>query len=344
MRKALFTGVRKFEIQDVPIPVPDPDQILIRNAVCGVCGTDVHIYHGEPGSADVSPPIVLGHEYAGIVEKVGTDVIGFKVGDHVTVDPNIYCGVCRFCRDGKKQLCENMRAIGVTQDGGFAEYSVVPASQAILLDRGLDLETGCMTEPLACCLHGVDLAEIRAGDTVRVIGGGAIGLLMVQLAKLSGASKVILSELVAFRRSIAEELGADGSFDPLTQKPIEQIKRLTGKDGVNIVIECVGKTSATRQAFEAAAKGATILLFSVPSVDATFDLPLFDVFKKELVVKGSFVNPDTHVRAVELLVSGKIKVASLFSHRFGLNEMDKAIRMQMSAESIKVLVIPELDH
>lgn len=344
MRKAFFMGKQKFEVQDVSMPIPGSGELLIRNGACGVCGTDVHIYQGEPGSAEVSPPVVLGHEYAGIVEEVGANVSDFRVGDRVTIDPNIYCGICRFCRDGKKQLCENMRAIGVTQNGGFAEYSVVPASQAFLLDSGLDLEAGAMAEPLACCIHGIDLAGIHAGNTVLVIGGGAIGLLMVQLAKLSGAAKVILSEPIAFRRSIAEDLGADVCFDPLTQNPVEQVKVITGKEGVDIVIECVGKASATKQAFDAAAKGATILLFSVPSVDATYNLSLFDIFKKELVVKGSFVNPDTHARAVELLRSGKIQTAPLITHRFGLDDMEDAIQMQMSAESIKVLIVPGLSH
>lgn len=340
MKKMFFMGEEKFQLQQVPMPVPGPDELLVRNAACGVCGTDIHIFHGEPGSAEVVPPVVLGHEYSGVVEETGKNVTGFKKGDHITVDPNIYCGVCRFCRGGKKQMCESMEAIGVTRDGGFAEYSVIPASQAFLLNKDLDLEAGAMAEPLACCIHGIDLANIRAGDTVLVIGGGAIGLLMVQLAKLSGASKVLLSEPVAFRRQLGEQLGADASFDPISKNPAEEIQRLTGLQGVDVVIECVGKTAATKQAFETAAKGATVLLFSVPSVEATYQLPLFEVFKKELVIKGSFVNPDTHARAVELLNSGKVQVKPLFTHRFPLEEVEKAIEMQQSAESVKVLVIP----
>jgi 2-desacetyl-2-hydroxyethyl bacteriochlorophyllide A dehydrogenase len=340
MRKAFFIENEKFEVQEAPIPEPEAGELLIQNKACGVCGTDIHIYHGEPGSADVTPPVVLGHEYAGIIQKVGEGVSGFQVGDHVTIDPNIYCGVCRYCRDGKKQMCENMKAIGVTQDGGFAEYSIIPASQAFLLPSELDLEMGAMAEPLACCIHGIDQAQIKTGDTVVIIGGGAIGLLLLQLARLSGASQVILSEPVELRQEIAKKLGADATFDPMKKDPAEEVKKLTGKDGADVVIECVGKTVATKQAFEMAAKGATILLFSVPSVDATFDLPLFDVFKKELVIKGSFVNPDTHARAVDLLRSGKIQIVPLITHRFGLDEMDQAIKMQMSAQSIKVLVKP----
>lgn len=341
MRKVSFMGKKSFKLQEISTPTPGPGELLIRNAACGVCGTDVHIYYGEPGSAEVKPPVVLGHEYAGIVEAVGPDVSAFRIGDHVTIDPNMYCGVCRYCRDGKKQLCEEMQAIGVTQDGGFATHSVVPAAQAYQLHKDLPLESGAMAEPLACCIHGIDSAAIRSGDTVLVIGGGTIGLLMLQLAKLAGAAQVILSEPVSLRRDIALSLGANACIDPVNENPAQRIKELTGKDGADIVIECAGNTSATRQAFEAAAKGATLLLFSVPTVDASYSLSLFDVYKKELTIKGSFINPDTHARAVALLESGRIQIAPLITHRFPLDHMDEAIQTQMGSDSIKVLVIAD---
>lgn len=341
MRKVSFMGKKSFKLQEISTPTPGPGELLIRNAACGVCGTDVHIYYGEPGSAEVKPPVVLGHEYAGIVEAVGPDVSVFRIGDHVTIDPNMYCGVCRYCRDGKKQLCEEMQAIGVTQDGGFATHSVVPAAQAYQLHKDLPLESGAMAEPLACCIHGIDSAAIRSGDTVLVIGGGTIGLLMLQLAKLAGAAQVILSEPVSLRRDIALSLGANACIDPVNENPAQRIKELTGKDGADIVIECAGNTSATRQAFEAAAKGATLLLFSVPTVDASYSLSLFDVYKKELTIKGSFINPDTHARAVALLESGRIQIAPLITHRFPLDHMDEAIQTQMGSDSIKVLVIAD---
>lgn len=341
MKSAYFLGNKEFEIRAESLPVPGANEILIRNMACGVCGTDIHIYHGEPGSADVCPPIVLGHEYSGIVEKTGPGVSAFKAGDRVTVDPNIYCGVCRYCRSGKKQMCEHMEAIGVTRNGGFAQYSIVPAAQAFLLNSDISFEAGAMTEPLACCIHGIDLAGIRAGDRVLVIGGGAIGLLMVQLARLAGASQVILSEPVEMRRDVAVALGADLTFDPLRCDPAEQIRQLTGVDGAAVVIECVGKPAAVKQAFDCAAKRATILLFGVPSVDTVFNIKLYDIFKKELTIKGSFVNPDTHERAAELINSGKILIEPLITHRYGLEDVELAIKTQMSMDSIKVIISTE---
>lgn len=337
MKASRFLGNKTFAVTDLPTPHAGPGELVLRNQVCGVCGTDVHIYHGEPGSADVNPPVVLGHEYSGEVVEVGEGVTGFAVGDHVTVDPNIYCGHCAYCQNGKKQLCPSMEAIGVTRDGGFAQYSRIPASQAFKLEPTVPWEAAAMAEPLACCLHGIDLAGIQVGDKVCVVGGGAIGLLMVQLAKLSGASQIVLSEPNEKRRQVGLQLGANAAIDPTRPDAQEAFAQVLG-GGANVVIECVGNVPAVKSAFQFAGKGATVLLFSVPKVDATFDLPLFDVYKKELTIKGSFVNPDTHARAVALINSGKVDFDPIITHRFTLDQLPEAIAMQMSDASIKVVV------
>lgn len=337
MKASRFLGNKTFAVTDLPTPHAGPGELVLRNQVCGVCGTDVHIYYGEPGSADVNPPVVLGHEYSGEVVEVGEGVTGFAVGDHVTVDPNIYCGHCAYCQNGKKQLCPSMEAIGVTRDGGFAQYSRIPASQAFKLEPTVPWEAAAMAEPLACCLHGIDLAGIQVGDKVCVVGGGAIGLLMVQLAKLSGASQIVLSEPNEKRRQVGLQLGANAAIDPTRPDAQEAFAQVLG-GGANVVIECVGNVPAVKSAFQFAGKGATVLLFSVPKVDATFDLPLFDVYKKELTIKGSFVNPDTHARAVALINSGKVDFDPIITHRFTLDQLPEAIAMQMSDASIKVVV------
>ena len=337
MKASRFLGNKTFAVTDLPTPHAGPGELVLRNQVCGVCGTDVHIYHGEPGSADVNPPVVLGHEYSGEVVEVGEGVTGFAVGDHVTVDPNIYCGHCAYCQNGKKQLCPSMEAIGVTRDGGFAQYSLIPAAQAFKLEPTVPWEAAAMAEPLACCLHGIDLAGIQVGDKVCVVGGGAIGLLMVQLAKLSGASQIVLSEPNEKRRQVGLQLGANAAIDPTRPDAQEAFAQVLD-GGANVVIECVGNVPAVKSAFQFAGKGATVLLFSVPKVDATFDLPLFDVYKKELTIKGSFVNPDTHARAVALINSGKVDFGPIITHRFTLDQLPEAIAMQMSDASIKVVV------
>lgn len=340
MHGTYFMGNKCFETDEMIFAAPDAGEVLVRVGACGVCGTDVHIYHGEKGSADVNPPVVLGHEFSGVIEAVGEGVTALKIGDHVTIDPNIYCGQCHFCRIGKKQLCENLLAIGVTCDGGFAEYCMCPEEQCFLLKSGVPFAHGAMAEPLACCLHGIDRAEIRHGDTVCVIGGGAIGLIIVQLAKLAGASEVILSEPVEVRRTIGLQVGADHVVDPINEDLLAKIKEFTGTDGVDVVIECVGRLAATKQAVDSAKRGATVLLFSVPSPEAVFGLPLMEVYKKELTIRGSFINPDTQQRAVDMINSGKLLLDPIITHSFPLEQVEDAIYMQVSNESIKVIVTP----
>ena len=345
MRGAFFLGAnqeKKFEIRGMDFPeVLGPHQVLVKNMACGVCGTDVHIYHGEKGSAEVTPPVVLGHEYSGIVEAVGSGVTKLKPGDHVAIDPNMYCGTCRPCRMGRKQNCEHLFALGVNVNGGFAEYSLCPEAQCYRIREDVSFDVAAMAEPLACVVHGIDQAAIRPGQTVLVIGGGTIGLLMVQMAKLSGAAQVLLSEPVEMRREIGLRLGADFAIDPIHESVPEKIAELTGLHGTDVIIECVGRPFAVTQALDAAGPGCRILLFSVPGVDSKVELPLFDIYKKELTILGSMINPDTHQRAVNLINSGALRIQELITHSFTLDGMEKAIKTQMSAESIKVMVHPQ---
>lgn len=340
MKAAYFLGPETIETRDVPVPVPGMGQVLIRVAACGVCGTDVHIYHGDKGSAAVTPPVILGHELAGVVEQTGPGVTALRPGDHVTVDPNIYCGKCRYCRAGKKHLCENLFAVGVNRDGGFAEYCAVPESQCYPLAKDVPLRYGAMTEPLACCLHGIDRARITPGSTVLVVGGGAIGLLLLQLARLSGAARVVVSEPVAMRREAALRLGADAVIDPAREDLPARLEQELGEPGADVIIECAGMPAAVRQAFQAAKRGAVLLLFSVPQPGSTYTLPLEDVYQKELTILGSFINPDTHGRAAALINSGVIDLEPVITHTYPVERLDDAIRMQMSAQSLKVIVEP----
>ncbi|MCR4656677.1 MAG: zinc-dependent alcohol dehydrogenase family protein [Lachnospiraceae bacterium] len=335
-----FLGNGSFEVREIPERELLKDEVLVKVAACGICGTDVHIFHGDKGSAEVNPPVILGHELSGTVEQTGRGVTSVRVGDHVTVDPNIYCGKCHYCKIGKKQQCTGLEAIGVTMNGGFADYCYVPETQCHVLPPQVSLRAGAMAEPLACCLHGTDLAGIRAGDSVCVIGGGAIGLMMVQLAKLSGAASVILSEPVEMRRKIGLDVGADYAVDPL-DKPIgKQIEDILSAKGADVVIECAGNTAATKQAFEAADDGGTVLLFSVPKAGSSYSLSLEQVFQKELKIIGSRINPDTHGRAVALINSGKVSFDKLITHSYKIGQLREAIIKQTENDSIKVVIEP----
>lgn len=338
---AYFLGNQTIETRPLVLPEPGEGQVLVKVCACGVCGTDVHIYHGGKGSADVTPPVILGHEFSGRIVKLGSGVTGLEEGQLITVDPNIYCGKCRPCRQGQKQMCHHMRAVGVNMDGGFADYCLVPYAQCVPVPEGTDPEVAALAEPLACCLHGIDRAGIRPGENVLVIGGGTIGQIMLQLARLAGAAKVVLSEPVVARRELAVRLGADGAIDPIHENLNQRLSELLSKDGADVVIECVGSPRTSGQAIDAAAGCGRVLLFGVPDPEAVLQTKMHPIFQKELTIMGSFVNPDTHSRAVALLSSGQMKLKELITHRFPVSQLESAIQMQVSAESIKVLVKPE---
>ena len=339
MTGAYFLGNQQIEIRQLPEMEPGEGQVLLKVCACGVCGTDVHIYEGGKGSAEVKPPVILGHEFSGFIEKIGPGVEGLKVGQLVTVDPNIYCGKCLPCRQGQKQMCHHMGAVGVNMDGGFADYCLAPYAQCVVVPENTDPELAAMAEPLACCLHGIDRAGIRPGENVLVIGGGTIGQIMLQLARLAGAAKVVLSEPVAKRRELAVELGADAAIDPLNENLNERLYEILGSEGADVVIECVGNPRTSAQAIDAAARCGRILLFGVPHPEAILQTKMHPIFQKELTIMGSFVNPDTQSRAVALLASGQLKIKPLITHRYPIAQLEDAIKMQTSAESIKVLVV-----
>ncbi|RVK90519.1 iditol 2-dehydrogenase, partial [Sinorhizobium meliloti] len=218
MKAVRLESVGNISVRNVGIPEPGPDDLLVKVEACGICGTDRHLLHGEFPS---TPPVTLGHEFCGIVVEAGSAVRDIAPGARITGDPNISCGRCPQCQAGRVNLCRNLRAIGIHRDGGFAEYVLVPRKQAFEIPLTLDPVHGAFCEPLACCLHGVDLSGIKAGSTVAILGGGVIGLLTVQLARLAGATTVILSTRQATKRRLAEEVGATATVDPSAGDVVE---------------------------------------------------------------------------------------------------------------------------
>lgn len=320
MKSSVFYSKHTMKIEERPIPEPGVNDVIINVKACGICGTDVHIYEGDKGSADVTKPTVLGHEFSGIITAVGSGVSRLKVGDRVTVDPNWYCGNCTPCRDGVVHYCENMLSYGVTLDGGFAEYCAVNEKVVYKLGEHTTYEQGAMVEPLGCCLHGIDMCEIKAGDKVVVIGGGMIGLIMVQLARLEGASKVALLEPVAGKREVGMKMGADVCIDPLTTDANQALKA-AGFDRVNVVIECVGHPKTIEQAIAIAGYKSIVMMFGLTKPDETIPVKPFELFKKEIVLKSSFINPCTHQRALDLIDSGRIDVSTMIYDVCGLGEL-----------------------
>jgi L-iditol 2-dehydrogenase len=339
MKAMRLESIGNLFVRDVEKPAPGPDDLLVKVEACGICGTDRHLLHGEFPSM---PPVTLGHEFCGIVEAMGTEVKGFKLGDRITGDPNISCGRCPQCMAGRVNLCRNLRAIGIHRDGGFADYVIVPQKQAFTIPLELKSTHGAFCEPLACCLHGIDVAEIKAGSSVVVLGGGVIGLLTVQLARLAGATTVILSTRQAAKRKLAEELGATASVDPSSSDIIAEIAGPDGlvPGGVDVVIECAGVADTVKQTTRLAKAGGTVVILGVMAQGEKVELEPFDILFRELRVLGSFINPFVHRRAADLVASGAIEVDRLISRRITLDEAPEVIRNPPAPGEVKVLVIP----
>jgi len=332
---ALYDG-QSDQLQLVQKDVLEPGigEILLKVAACGICGTDVKILQGESHS---SPPVITGHEFCGIIEEVGPRVDNVQVGEFVAVDPNIYCGQCSFCREGKINLCRNLQALGVDIDGGFAEYCVAPAKQCYPLPGDLPVETAVLTEPLSCAIYGNQLAEIHPGDQVLIIGGGIIGHMMVQLARISGASSIIATDPDAERQKQLKSLGVNLTVDPTENDAEEKILDYT-HGGAERVIECVGSIPTVEQSIRLARDGGIVVFFGVSPKDATAQISPYELYKRDLTLRGSFLNPFTFQKAARLISSGRIDFSSLDIARFSLNEINRAIEHQRARRNLKTFI------
>lgn len=319
MKAAVYHGPQDLRVEEVPVRELKDNEVKIQVKYCGICGTDIHIFHGDGGCCDVTPPLVPGHEFSGVVAEVGSKVKTVKVGDRVTGDPNDMCGECYFCKSGMQHFCKNNIGVGTTVDGGFAEYVIMRKKQVYKVSDDLSFIEAAMTEPISCCLHGIDLCNIKAGDTVLVIGGGPIGMIMMQLAKNAGASKVIMSEPVEEKREQALKLGATKTIDPLH----EDVEAVLAEycENVNVVIECVGNVHTQADAVRFAGKGATIMYFGLAAPEESFPIRPDDIFKKELHITSSYINPYSFERAIQILESGTVELESLITNVVPLDDI-----------------------
>jgi 2-desacetyl-2-hydroxyethyl bacteriochlorophyllide A dehydrogenase len=326
MKALRFHGAGDLRLEELPLPDPGRGEVRIRPQAVGICGTDAHIFRGEFPSA---APVVLGHEAGGVVDAMGANVAGLREGDLVTLQPNTFCGVCRFCRGGREHLCERMRAYGVHMNGGFAEAMVADARNVYRLPEGIGARIGCFAEPLACCVHGMDRLGVRSGASVLVIGAGAVGLMLTRLARLAGAGRITVSEPDEGRRAAAMEFGADGATAP---------DALDGE--FDYAIDAVGSRPTFEQAVARAARGGAVLVFGVAPAHAAATVSPYDIFARELTIVGSLINPYTHGRAVELLP--QMGLERLKVKTFPLAQYTEAFEAQARpAGAVKIVFLPQ---
>lgn len=335
MKAVRLEAVGSLFTRELALPVPGPDDLLVRVEASGICGTDRHLFHGE---FPCKPPVTLGHEFSGIVEKTGSSVSGFALGDRITGDPNIACGRCAYCHASKVNLCRNLQAIGIHRDGGLADYVIVPQKQAHPLPASPDPAFGAFCEPLACCIHGTDVAQIQPGSTVLVLGGGVIGLLTVQLAKLAGAN-VILATRNRMKRELALRLGASAVIDPSKTDIQAEMTSLT-QGGADVVMECAGVIETVEQAPRLARRGGTVVIVGVLAQGLKVEYEPFDLLFREVKIMTSFLNPFTHRRAAELIAGGRIEIEPLISRRVSLDEVPEVVANPPAPGEVKVLAVP----
>lgn len=336
MRAVRLESVGSMTMRNVGRPSAGPGELVIRVLAAGICGSDRHMFKGEYPTAI---PVTLGHEFCGLVEEVGDGVSSFAGGELVTVDPNIACGTCTACRRGRPNLCANLNAIGVTRDGGFAEYVAVPCGQAFILPSDLDPVRGAFCEPLACCIHAIDKARIRPGDSVAILGGGVIGLLMVQLARQAGAGQVILVTRQLSRREAAVRLGATYAFDPTVSDAVASTREVT-HGGADVVIECAGVPETLQTGVNMVRRGGAFILFGVTPAGLEVPVLPFDLLVNEVEIRPAYLNPFTHSRAAAMVASGALELDSLVTKTIGLEDVADVVGSAPLPGEIKVIVRP----
>lgn len=339
MKAAVLKKPYEIVVEEREEPTPRPDEVVLRIGACGICGTDVHAYKGE---FPVKYPLVLGHEFAGRIIKVGERVTGFKKGDLVVVEPNLYCGSCYYCRRAMKMFCENWGALGLTQDGGFEEQVAVPVKSLIRMEGGLDYRIAAFTEPVACAIHGQEKIKLRSGESLAIFGAGPMGLIHLQLARLKGATPIVVFDVDENRLGKAQDMGADAVINPLREDLRKIVDKYTMGRGFDNVIEASGNSKAFTDAINILSPFGEMLVFGAAPEEAEVKIKPFLIYRRELKITGSFANPYTMDQALNMLRRNLIDARSLISHILGIEEVERGIRILMErAEPVyKILIEP----
>ncbi len=321
MKALMLKEYRQLEYSDYPEPEIGPEEVLLAVRATGICGSDIHGYDGSSGRR--IPPLIMGHETSGVIARVGEHVTDWKVGDRVTCDSTVYCGVCFYCRRGEINLCENRRVLGVStgeyrRHGAFAEFVAVPQHILYRLPEGVTFEQATMVEPLSIAFHAVRITPIDVNDSAVVVGSGMIGLLVIQALRIAGCGQIIAIDLDPDRLSQACQLGADAGFLSSDQELIQKVIDMTHGRGADHAFEVVGITPAVKTAVHCVRKGATVTL--VGNLSPEVELPLQAVVTREITLYGSCASAGEIPACLDMLARGKVNVDALISATAPLSE------------------------
>ncbi|KAJ3848904.1 chaperonin 10-like protein [Lentinula lateritia] len=339
MKALWYDAPHKFSIKEVPIPQVGDDDVLLKVTCCGVCGTDGHIHEGEFISKF---PLIPGHEAIGTVVEMGKNVKGFEKGDRCVADVGITCGSCFYCRRGQELLCEHFNARGVTQDGGFADY-IVYQQKKLYKIKNLSDEEATLLEPAACAIHGLDKLNPQVGIEVLLLGAGPTGLILAQLLKLNGASRVVIAANKGIKMDIAKDLEAGDEYIELDrQQPKAQWNKLKEDNpyGFDVVVEATGVEKLANESINYVRRGGTLMIYGVYENKALVHWPPSKIFGDEIKIIGSFSQTYCFPRAVAYLDSGKIKVKGMVTDVFKLEDYQAALDKMNSRKALKIAIKP----
>ncbi len=327
---AIWYGPHDLRLEERELSRLGPRDVLVQVDTCGVCATDLHLLDGS--ITLYTPPRALGHEIGGIVIEVGNAVRQVAPGDAVAIDTSVPCDACFYCREGQPFMCRDRTSAGA----GFSEFNVVPESVVHRLPPGVSPEVGALAEPLSCAMHAVERADLRPADSVAIIGAGALGLLVLVVARLSGATSTIVSDLDGGRRALARHFGASRVVDPASEDLLEVARAMTDGRGVDCAFEAVGSAATIEQAIQLPRPGGTVVQVSVPSTSTRVTLSPYELFARELTIRGSYIRTNEFRRAVELLAA--IDLSPLIGRRFPLREIHSAVQAAHDRTAVRVMV------
>jgi threonine dehydrogenase-like Zn-dependent dehydrogenase len=339
MKAAVFHGVSEgIKIEDVPVPkIERQGDVLIKVHSCGMCGTDLATLEGRH---HVNTPIILGHEVAGEIAEVGTNVQTLRPGDHVTVDPNIPCGVCTYCQSNRPSLCKDVISMGERANAGYAEYLLAPQSAVFKFPSSTPWDVIPLAEPLSDVVNGIAKVDLIPGESAVVYGAGPMGLLWLSLLKRSGVGTLISVEPKQMRAEAALKVGADHVVDPTATDPVQEVFRLTDGKGADVAVEAIGRTDTVEKTIESSAYGGRIVIMGRLSPDATARFRPDEILRSEKKIMGTFAGFGYMPLAIECLSKGLIKTEVFVTHKIPLDDIYRAVELNRKGEAIKTLILP----
>jgi len=328
VKAAVISGVGQVEVTTVDDPTPQRRQVVVDVSACGLCGTDLHILQGEFAP---TLPVIPGHEFAGVVAEIGSDVTEVSVGDRVAVDPSLYCFECRYCRSGRNNLCERWGGIGVSTAGGAAEFAVAPVANCVKLPDHVRTEDAALIEPLSCAVRGYDVLRSQLASSVLIYGSGTMGLMMLELGKLTGAASIEVVDLNEERLATARQLGCTA-----VATSADELDRA----GWDVVIDATGNARAIQDGLGRVAKGGTFLQFGVADYAARVEIDPYKIYNQEITITGSMAVLHSYERAADLFANGALDPEIFISDRLPLDDYAAALEQFKAGKGRKIQVLP----